>query len=371
VGLLLQVTLMLKNIKNGGGWYLCVIGTYNWVIIHGMYKILAKLLFLIPPEISHHLTLKSLSIANKFGLLKTPKGNRSSINVMGIDFPNRIGLAAGLDKNGEYIQALSALGFGFIEIGTATPQAQPGNTKPRLFRLPKAKAIINRMGFNNKGIDYLTDRVAEARNDGFEGVIGINIGKNFKTFVENATEDYLIGLRVAYPYADYITVNISSPNTPGLRSLQYGEELNSLLSALKDEQVKLAAEYKKYKPIAIKVAPDLSKEEIAGIAEALLQNNMDGLIATNTTLSREQVCCMLHGDEAGGLSGEPVREMSTVVIKQFSALLKGKIPIIGVGGIASAKDAQDKLDAGASLVQIYTGLIYEGPSLIKECVTKV
>jgi len=286
---------------------------------------------------------------------------------MGIDFPNRVGLAAGLDKNGEYIQALSALGFGFIEIGTVTPRPQPGNTKPRLFRLPAAKAIINRMGFNNKGIDYLTDQVIEARNKGFTGIIGINIGKNFNTFVENATEDYLIGLRVAYPYADYITVNISSPNTPGLRSLQYGDELDNLLSALKLEQVKLAAQYKKYKPIAIKVAPDLTKEEIKGIAEALLKNNMDGLIATNTTLSREAVCCMLHGDEAGGLSGEPVKEISTKVIRQFSSCLKGEIPIIGVGGIASVKDAQEKLDAGASLVQIYTGLIYEGPNLVKIC----
>ena len=333
-----------------------------------MYKLLTKLLFLIPPETAHHLTLKGLSLANRLGLLKNKNDTNSSIKVMGINFPNRVGLAAGLDKNGEYIQALSALGFGFVEIGTVTPRPQPGNTKPRLFRLPNAKAIINRMGFNNKGIDYLTDQVVEARNNGFKGIIGINIGKNFDTYVENATEDYLIGLRVAYPYADYITVNISSPNTPGLRDLQYGEELNNLLSSLKVEQVKLAAQYKKYKPIAIKVAPDLSEEEITDIAEALLENNMDGLIATNTTLSREQVCCMLHGDEAGGLSGEPVRDMSTAVIRQFSALLKDQIPIIGVGGISSAKDAQDKLDAGASLVQVYTGLIYEGSGLVKACV---
>ena len=332
-----------------------------------MYKHLKKLLFLIPPETAHHLTLKALSLVNRIGILNNSNISDSAVNVMGINFPNRVGLAAGLDKNGEYIQALSALGFGFIEIGTVTPRPQPGNTKPRLFRLPAAKAIINRMGFNNKGIDYLTDQVAEARNQGFTGIIGINIGKNFNTYVENATEDYLIGLRVAYPYADYITVNISSPNTPGLRSLQYGDELDNLLSALKLEQVKLAAQYKKYKPIAIKVAPDLTKEEIKGIAEALLKNNMDGLIATNTTLSREAVCCMLHGDEAGGLSGEPVKELSTNVIRQFSSCLKGEIPIIGVGGIASVKDAQEKLDAGASLVQIYTGLIYEGPNLVKMC----
>ena len=333
-----------------------------------MYKLLRNLIFLLPPEVAHGLSLKALSVVNSLGLVNNPNTNGATINVMGIDFPNRIGLAAGLDKNGEYIQALSALGFGFIEIGTVTPCPQPGNTKPRLFRLPKAKAIINRMGFNNKGIDYLTDQVVEARREGFTGIIGINIGKNFNTYVENAIEDYLIGLRVAYPYADYISINISSPNTPGLRSLQYGDELSRLLAALKNEQVKLAAQYKKYKPIAVKAAPDLSEEEIASIAEALLENNMDGLIATNTTLSREAVCCMLYGDEAGGLSGAPVREMSTEVIRQFHTHLKDQIPIIGVGGISSAKDVQDKLDAGASLVQIYTGLIYEGPSLVKTCV---
>lgn len=333
-----------------------------------MYSLLRKLLFILNAETAHHVTLKGLSVLNQIGLLRGVNNKTSTVNVMGIDFPNRIGLAAGLDKNGEYIQALSGLGFGFIEIGTVTPRAQAGNTKPRLFRLPKAKAIINRMGFNNKGIDYLTDRVAEAREAGFTGVIGINIGKNVDTFVENATEDYIVGLRVAYPYADYITVNISSPNTPGLRDLQYGDELNNLLAALKAEQMRLATQNKVYKPIAIKVAPDLNAKEIAGIAEALLDNNIDGLIATNTTLSRDAVSCMLYGDEAGGLSGAPVREMSTEVIRQFHSHLKDQIPIIGVGGISSEKDAQDKMDAGASLVQIYTGLIYEGPSLIKSCV---
>ncbi len=332
-----------------------------------MYKLLRKLLFLLPPETAHQFTLKALEIAHRTGWINAPENTAGRVSVMGLDFPNRIGLAAGLDKNGEYIEALSALGFGFIEIGTVTPRPQPGNTKPRLFRLPQAKAIINRMGFNNKGVDYLTDRVAEARKAGYRGIIGINIGKNFDTYVEKATEDYLTGLRVAYPYADYISVNISSPNTPGLRDLQYGEELNSLLSALKNEQLKLAEQYKKYKPIAIKVAPDLGQEEISGIAAALLKNKIDALIATNTTLSREAVCCIPYGDEAGGLSGAPVREMSTEIIRKFHALLKEQIPIIGVGGISSAKDMQDKLDAGASLVQVYTGLIYEGPGLIKDC----
>ncbi len=335
-----------------------------------MYSLLQKLLFLLPPETAHHFTLNSLSTLNKLGILKLikPKANGDTVEVMGIKFPNRIGLAAGLDKDGEHIQALSNLGFGFVEIGTVTPRPQRGNPAPRLFRLPKANAIINRMGFNNKGIDHLTGQVAITRQSGFDGIIGINIGKNFDTAVENATEDYLIGLRNAYPYADYITINISSPNTPGLRSLQYGEELDKLLSAIKKEQMNLAASQKKYVPIAVKVAPDLKADEIKGIAESLLENNIDCLIATNTTLSRDAVIGMKHGAEAGGLSGEPVREMSTEVIKQFHRVLKDHIPIIGVGGISSAQDAQDKLDAGAVLVQVYSGLVYEGPSLVKNLV---
>ena len=338
-----------------------------------MYKLLQKLLFLLPPETAHHVTLSSLSTLNKLGILKLikPKVSGDAVEVMGITFPNRIGLAAGLDKDGERIQALSNLGFGHIEIGTVTPRPQSGNPAPRLFRLPKANAIINRMGFNNKGIDYLTGQVASARQSGFDGIIGINIGKNFDTAVEDATEDYLMGLRNAYRYADYITINISSPNTPGLRTLQYGEELDKLLSAIKKEQLRLVASQKKYVPIAVKVAPDLDADEIKGIAEALLENNIDCLIATNTTLSRDAVIGMKHGAEAGGLSGEPVREMSTKVIQQFHEVLKDQIPIIGVGGIASAQDAQDKLDAGAVLVQVYSGLIYEGPSLVKKMIKSV
>lgn len=337
-----------------------------------MYTLLKKILFLIPPEKAHHYSLASLSILNKVGLLTLvkPKNKGQSIDVMGINFPNRIGLAAGLDKNGEYIQALSNLGFGFVEIGTVTPRSQAGNPEPRLFRLPQANAIINRMGFNNQGVDYLLERVNEVRDAGFEGIIGINIGKNIDTAVENAIEDYLIGLRKAYSYASYITINISSPNTPGLRDLQYGKELRKLLGALKTEQTKLMGDYRVYKPIAIKVAPDLTEDEIKDIAEALLDNKMDALIATNTTLSRDAVNGMEYGDEAGGLSGAPVREMSTEVIRQFHAILKDRIPIIGVGGISSVKDAQDKLEAGASLVQVYSGLIYEGPSLVKNLVRK-
>ena len=333
-----------------------------------MYTLIKKVLFLLPPEKAHHLSLASLSILNKVGLLKLvkPKNKIEPVEVMGINFPNRIGLAAGLDKNGDYIQALSNLGFGFVEIGTVTPRPQAGNPQPRLFRLPQAKAIINRMGFNNQGVDYLLERVSEARDAGFEGIIGINIGKNFDTAVENATEDYLIGLRKAYSYASYIVVNISSPNTPGLRDLQYGKELRKLLAALKAEQTKLMSDYRVYKPIAIKVAPDLNEDEIKDIAEALLDNKMDGLIATNTTLSRDAVKGMEYGDEAGGLSGAPVRDVSTEVIRQFHTILKDRIPIIGVGGISTAKDAQDKIEAGASLVQVYSGLIYEGPRSVKK-----
>jgi len=338
-----------------------------------MYKILQKLLFLLPPETAHHFSLKSISFLNHIGILKLikPKSVTKDIEVMGIKFPNRIGLAAGLDKDGEYIQALSNLGFGFIEIGTVTPRPQPGNPAPRLFRLPKANAIINRMGFNNKGIDYLTDNVANTRKSGFTGIIGINIGKNIDTAVDDATEDYLIGLRNAYRYADYITINISSPNTPGLRSLQYGNELDKLLSAIKKEQLSLVASQKKYVPIAVKVAPDLSGDEINDIAKTLLNIGIDCLIATNTTLSRDAVIGMKHGEEQGGLSGAPVREMSTAVIKQFHEILKDEIPIIGVGGISSAQDVQDKLDAGAVLVQVYSGLIYEGPTLVRSCVSKL
>ncbi len=333
-----------------------------------MYKLIAKILFLLPPEAAHNITLFLLSILNSLGILGffKPKYRGEAIKVLGIEFPNRVGLAAGLDKNGEHIAALSNLGFGFIEIGTVTPRAQPGNPKPRIFRLTEAKAIINRMGFNNHGVDHLIENVNKVRGAGFKGILGINIGKNLDTTVECATKDYLIGLRQAYRYADYITVNISSPNTPGLRTLQYGAELNALLAAIKNEQMSLALEFKKYVPVAIKVAPDLNDEEIRGIAESLLSNNMDALIATNTTLSRDAVEGMAYADEAGGLSGEPVREQSTKVIAEFYKHLKDQIPIIGVGGISSAQDAQDKLDAGAVLVQIYTGLIYQGPGLIKQ-----
>lgn len=284
---------------------------------------------------------------------------------MGIHFPNPCGLAAGLDKNGECIRAFDDMGFGFVEIGTITPRPQPGNDKPRIFRIPEANAVINRMGFNNKGVDYLIDQVRKAK---FNGVLGINIGKNKDTPDENAKDDYIHCMRKVYNFATYITINISSPNTPGLRSLQYGEALNELLSSLKAEQTSLAKKFDKYVPVAVKIAPDLTLEEVESIAECLIENGIDGVIATNTTLSRVGVEGLEHGDEQGGLSGQPVKEKSTQVIQMLAKALNDQIPIIGVGGIASGEDAKEKIAAGAKLVQVYTGFIYQGPELVKEVV---
>ncbi len=341
-----------------------------------MYSLARALLFKLSGETSHDLTLKALNVAEKLGMLRLLYGKpaqlkSTGIEVMGINFPNKVGLAAGLDKNGDHILAMSKLGFGFIEIGTVTPLPQSGNPKPRLFRLPEANAIINRMGFNNKGVDHLVENVKQARKAGFDGVIGINIGKNAATPVDNAQDDYLICLRKVYEHASYITINISSPNTPGLRSLQYGEELKALLLALKNEQQNLSDSTGNYVPLAVKVAPDLTEEEVAGVAECLLETKIDALIATNTTLNKEKVEGLKYGAEGGGLSGAPVTEQSTLIIAEFAKHLKGKLPIIGVGGILDAEDAQAKMDVGSSLVQVYSGLIYTGPKLVKECVKQL
>ncbi len=301
-----------------------------------------------------------------FSLLYKNNVPNKPTEIMGITVPNPVGLAAGLDKNGECINAFSSMGFGFVEVGTVTPKPQPGNEKPRLFRLEEANGIINRMGFNNKGVDYLVDQVRRANPD---VIVGINIGKNKDTAEENAKDDYLICMQKVYNYANYITVNISSPNTPGLRSLQYGEALNELLSAIKTEQKVLAEKYNKYVPIAVKIAPDLSEEEIDGIAKCLIDNQIDGVIATNTTLDRDKVAHLEHGDEAGGLSGKPLTDKSTQVIKQLATVLDGKLPIIGVGGIHTVADAKEKFAAGAKVVQLYSGFIYEGPDLVKDIVT--
>ena len=331
------------------------------------YPAIRKVLFQFDAEAIHDLTIKGLKRTGKTPLNAFYKQTvqHKPVSVMGINFPNPVGLAAGLDKNAECINAFAAMGFGFVEVGTVTPRPQPGNSKPRIFRLPAANAVINRLGFNNKGVDYLVSQVQAAN---FKGVLGINIGKNKDTPEENAKDDYLYCMRKVYDVATYITVNISSPNTPGLRALQYGEALDELLSLLKTEQKILTEKYGKYIPLAVKIAPDLSKDEIISIAQSLIDNDIDGVIATNTTLSREGVETLEFGAEQGGLSGQPVKDKSTQVIKILSEVLNNKVPIIGVGGIASSDDANEKLQAGASLVQVYTGFIYQGPPLVKNIV---
>jgi len=343
-----------------------------------MYSLLRPALFALDPEATHHLTLGSLRSAYSLGLggliAKRPPDNPRT--VMGLAFPNPVGLAAGLDKNGDCIDGLAALGFGFIEIGTVTPLPQPGNPKPRLFRLPRANAIINRMGFNNDGVDKLIENVKRAD---YRGILGINIGKNAATPIEKAADDYLICLRKVYAHADYVTVNISSPNTKNLRQLQDEGALNDLLSQLKAEQHRLADTHGKYVPLAVKVAPDMDGGQIAKIARLLVQHRMDGVIATNTTLSREGVEHLPHGAETGGLSGAPLCEKSTAVIRQLGAELQActkqgrgsALPIIGVGGILSGADAAGKIEAGAALVQLYSGLIYRGPALVGEACTAI
>lgn len=331
-----------------------------------MYSLIRSLLFTLPTETSHNVSLNSLDAMERLGLIGLISHDVADDprQVMGITFPNPVGLAAGLDKNGDHIDALAALGFGYIEIGTVTPRPQPGNPMPRLFRLPKANAIINRMGFNNKGIDYLIERVKEAK---YNGILGINIGKNFDTPVERAVDDYLICMRKAYPHASYITVNLSSPNTPGLRDLQFGEPLNQLLSALKAEQQVLADLHSVYVPLVVKIAPDMIEEDVDTVAKALLDNGIDGVIATNTTIDKRAVSHLAHGDETGGLSGAPVREKSTRVVARLAQALAGRMPIIGVGGIDSGESALEKQNAGADLIQVYTGFIYRGPQLVAEC----
>ncbi len=336
-------------------------------VFDAMYPLTRSGLFLLDAEIAHHTSLAALRMAEKTGLLGllSPSDEFSSpVEVMGLQFPNRIGLAAGLDKEGNTIDALGHLGFGCIEIGTITPRPQAGNPKPRLFRLIQQEAIINRMGFNNPGIDAGVENVRLSKS--FKGIIGFNIGKNKDTPNENAADDYLACLRKAYPVADYVAVNLSSPNTPGLRDLQGAEASARLLETLKKEQIKLATEHGKQVPLLFKVAPDLDESHIRDLAQVFIDGGLDGLIATNTTLDRHQVASHPRAGEAGGLSGRPVFEKSTATLKQFAEHLGGRIPIIGVGGISSLEDAREKLRAGAALVQIYTSFIYHGPKLVRE-----
>lgn len=329
------------------------------------YQLAKLLLFQLDAELTHDLTLKTLKFAEKSGVLNFyPKAPICAPRqVMGITFPNAVGLAAGLDKNGAVIDGMAKLGFGFIEVGTVTPRSQSGNPRPRLFRVPEAQGIINRFGFNNLGVDNLVENVKAAK---YKGILGINIGKNFDTPMEKATDDYLICMQKVYAHASYITVNISSPNTKNLRDLQAAESLSSLLAGLKLEQKKLAEKHGKYVPMTLKIAPDLTGAQVTEIADMLMQHKIDGVIATNTTLSRDAVKGMENAEETGGLSGAPVRNQSTIVIQQLSNQLQGALPIIGVGGILSGADAVEKIAAGASLVQIYSGLIYKGPALVHD-----
>lgn len=334
------------------------------------YALIRPALFALSPERAHEVTFGSLHTLRKLGLLKPLLGPAVAdpVRIMGIDFPNRVGLAAGLDKDAAHLDELSHLGFGFLEVGTVTPKAQPGNPQPRLFRLPSAQALINRMGFNNHGVDNLIHNV---KTSSYGGVLGINIGKNAATPVEKANDDYLAALEAVYPYATYITVNISSPNTKNLRDLQGGDQLDQLLGALKDKQKQLADEHGQYKPMALKIAPDLDDEQIEAIAQRLIHYGFDGVIATNTTIDKSSVSHLEHGQEQGGLSGSPVLSKSTHVIAQLYKALGDDIPIIGVGGISSGEHAVEKIRAGAKAVQIYTGLIYKGPALVTECAATI
>lgn len=331
-----------------------------------LYSFVRQALFHLDPEMSHHVTLDLISAAERLRVLPhlIPQPELP-VNVMGLSFKSPVGLAAGLDKNGDYIDGLAALGFGFVEVGTVTPRPQPGNPLPRLFRLPERQAIINRMGFNNKGIDYMCQRIEASR---YSGILGINIGKNFDTPVENALDDYLICMKKAYRLASYIVVNISSPNTPGLRSLQFGDSLARLLDGLKNEQEKQASHCLRRVPLVVKIAPDMTQDEVDTFAKQVLDSGIEGVVATNTTMSREGVESYPVSKEAGGLSGTPVFEASNQVLAWLAPRLEGKVPIIGVGGIMSPQDALRKFELGASLVQLYTGFIYQGPALIWQIV---
>jgi dihydroorotate dehydrogenase len=329
-----------------------------------LYSLARAALFQLDPEVAHDLALKSLAaLGPGAALLGAGADTGESRRVMGIDFPNPVGLAAGLDKNGEYIDALAALGFGFVEIGTVTPRPQPGNPKPRMFRVTEHEAIINRLGFNNVGVEKLLANVDRAS---FRGVLGINIGKNFDTPLERAAGDYLACLEAVYSRATYVTVNISSPNTRDLRDLQSSEKLDELLGTLMRARASLAAKHGARKPLVVKIAPDLDQGQIEAIAELAVKHAVDGLIATNTTVDREEIAGHRHAGEMGGLSGRPLLARSNEVLARLAAALGGRVPLIGVGGIVSGADARAKIAAGASLVQIYTGFIYRGPDLIAQ-----
>ena len=335
--------------------------------MHSLYPLLRPLLFTADPELAHALTLAGLDAAARSGLarLAAPRLPDSPVEAMGIRFPNRVGLAAGLDKNAEHLAGLATLGFGFLEAGTVTPRAQTGNARPRMFRVVPARALINRLGFNNAGVERFVSNVARS---GYHGILGINIGRNFDTPNERAADDYVACLRAVHKCASYVTVNVSSPNTTGLRDLQSEDALAALLARLVRERDDLAQRSGRRVPLAVKIAPDLDDDAIRAVARLLAAHRIDGAIATNTTLSRAGVDGLPHAGEAGGLSGAPLRERATQALRTLAAALDGALPVIGVGGIMSAADAGEKIAAGATLVQLYTGLVYRGPDLVAECV---
>ena len=331
------------------------------------YDLARRFMFSKDAEWSHDFALSNLKrfAYTPLSICWSQTVAQKPVNFLGLELPNPVGLAAGLDKNAECIDAFAQMGFGFIEVGTVTPRPQAGNDKPRIFRLPQANALINRMGFNNKGVDYLLENVKSAN---YSGILGINIGKNKDTPNEQGKDDYIHCMRKVFTSASYITVNISSPNTPGLRDLQYGEALDDLLSSLKNEQMDLIAKHGKQVPMLVKIAPDLDQIQVEQVSDSLISNKIDGVIATNTTLDRSAVEGMHHAAEAGGLSGHPVRQKSTEIVKEIKRLTKGELPVIGVGGIDSAESAKEKIQAGADLVQVYTGFIYQGPEMIKKII---
>src|SRR5216684_7489371 len=332
-----------------------------------LYRAVRPLLFALDPETAHGLSLKSLDVLARLGAasLAASRAPRVPVRVMGLDFPNPVGLAAGLDKDGRHIDGLGALGFGFLEIGAVTPRAQPGNARPRLFRLPEAEALINRLGFNNNGVEALAENIRRSR---YRGILGVNVGKNSDTPNERAADDYLVCLRKVYSFASFVTANVSSPNTEDLRALQRTDELDALLAALAAERDRLAKQHGKRVPLAIKIAPDIDDAGIEAIADRVGARGIDAVIATNTTVSREGVGHLPASREQGGLSGAPLKALATAVVAKLRRALPASVAIIGVGGIASAADAREKLDAGANLVQLYTALVYRGPRLVGEIV---
>jgi dihydroorotate dehydrogenase len=335
-----------------------------------LYSLVRPLFFALDPETAHTLAFAALDSIARCGLVgRPPRG--VPVHAMGLQFPNAVGLAAGLDKNGEHIDGLGALGFGFIEVGTVTPRPQPGNPRPRLFRLPQAGALINRMGFNNEGAEYLVDRVRRSHFAARGGILGINIGKNFDTPIERAADDYVACLRAVYAWASYIAINVSSPNTRNLRDLQDETALVALLGALTREREELMQRHGRRVPLAVKIAPDLDDADIPRLASTLASQQIDAVIATNTTTARDGVRGLRHGEETGGLSGSPLRERATTVVRILARALDGALPIIAAGGVMSGQDARQKLEAGATLVQIYTGLIYRGPVLVREAIEAV